>query len=635
MSKNGTILGTNVLIYEVHRCRSAIIADGIAHRKEYRLCFERPKVTKMKMSSKRLISLLLVLAMTVALLCVGVYADPVDETTDPTAADAAATETQPAAESPAAEEPVAVEPAAPAQPATVPAAPATPDPRTDGKKVLTIIGDSIPAGYGLSENVNSLINQFTLHGATIVDGSYPQILRDEAGFDVVHKDARESYTAINYLRWIDEEYDNELAQPKNYYLRWLSECTFFLPKIFGAPTDDTETLKANIKNDIATSDAIVLNLGNNDTFTMALLDFFLRSEYYVYGMAAQPALSALKGKLNLATSLDDLIQMFGGTYADIFTKEEEYLQLFKKNMDRMIRAIRQLNPTAEIYYVGMYNTFEYAEPEDDAIRDFLYQAGVDLCNKLEHYAKEECAFRNDIHYVDVMGTQVWKSDTIYSPSYWLRFLVHCHPDYEGHRFMAEQIMKAMGMDGDTNCPLAKFVDLIPTSWYHEPIDYVLKRGIMDGMTDNMFGPEVTLTRAMVVTMLYAMDGKPSISNLSPFNDVAATDWFVNPVVWAADNGVVSGYDDGSFRPTNPVTREELATMLRSYAQYRNKDTSASGDLSAFVDQSTVSGWAAESVSWAVGHGIINGRSGNRIAPKGTATRAEAATMFTRLCQNVL
>ena len=201
--------------------------------------------------------------------------------------------------------------------------------------------------------------------------------------------------------------------------------------------------------------------------------------------------------------------------------------------------------------------------------------------------------------------------------------------------MAEQIMKAMGMDGDTNCPLAKFVDLVPTSWYHEPIDYVLKRGIMDGMTDNMFGPEVTLTRAMVVTMLYAMDGKPSISNLSPFNDVVATDWFVNPVVWAADNGVVSGYDDGSFRPTNPVTREELATMLRSYAQYRNKDTSASVDLSAFIDQSTVSGWAAESVSWAVGHGIINGRSGNRIAPKGTATRAEAATMFTRLCQNVL
>ena len=483
--------------------------------------------------------------------------------------------------------------------------------------------------------MNSLTNQFTLHGATIVDGSYPQILRDEGGFDVVHKDARESYTAINFLRMIDEEYDNELAQPKNYYLRWLSECTFFLPKLFGSPTNDTENLKANIKNDIATADAIVINLGNNDTFTMALLDFFLRSEYYVYGMAAQPALSALKGKLNAATSLNDLIQMFGGTYADIFTKEEEYLQLFKKNMDRMIGVIRKMNPTAEIYYMGMYNTFEYAQPEDDAIRDFLYQAGVDLCNKLEVYAKQECAYRNDIHYVDVLGTQVWKSDTIYSPSYWLRFLVHCHPDYDGHRFMAEQLMNAMSLDTDANCPLANFIDLIPTGWYHEPIDYVLRRGIMDGMTDHMFGPEVTLTRAMVVTMLYAMDGKPSVNSLSPFGDVQATDWFVNPVVWAADHGIVSGYDDGSFRPSNAVTREELATMLRSYAGYRNMDITANGDLSKFADQAAVSGWANESVSWAAGHGIINGRDGNRIAPKGTATRAEAATMFTRLCQNVL
>ena len=84
-----------------------------------------------------------------------------------------------------------------------------------------------------------------------------------------------------------------------------------------------------------------------------------------------------------------------------------------------------------------------------------------------------------------------------------------------------------------------------------------------------------------------------------------------------------------------MTRAELATMLRSYAGYRNMDITANGDLSKFADQAAVSGWANESVSWAAGHGIINGRDGNRIAPKGTATRAEAATMFTRLCQNVL
>lgn len=586
----------------------------------------------MKKKSNRWIAVLLVVAMTMALLCVGVYADPVEETAQPAVTDETAEPTtEPVTEEtiPAADENDSISNVVPAT---------TVDPQNDGKQVLTIIGDSIAAGYGLSDNPDSLLNQFSLRGNTIVDGSYPQILRDEGGFDVVYKDARESYTAINFLRMLDEEYDNELARPENYYLRWLSECTYFLPKVFGGIAD-TKYLQDNIKNHVATSDAIVINLGNNDTFTMALLDFFLRTEYYVYGASAQVALTALKGKLTPATSLSQLISAFGGTYGDIFTKEEEYLQLFKKNMDRMIRVIRELNPTAKIYYVGMYNTFEYAMPEDDDIRNFLYQAGVDLCNKLETYAKEECAYRNEINYVDVVGTEVWKSETIYSLSYWLRFLVHCHPDYVGHRFMADQILAAMGKgnggSSGHNCALLKFIDLDPSMWYHEPIEYVLNRGIMDGMTENTFAPEATLTRAMVVTMLYALDGKPAVSGNNPFSDVSATDWYVNPVIWASEKGVVSGYTDGTFGPARAVTREELATMLRSYAIYKMKDSSANGDLSGFVDQAAVSDWATNNVSWAVGHGIITGREGNRIAPKGTATRAEAATMFARLCQNVL
>ena len=571
-----------------------------------------------KMSFKRWTSLLLVLAMTLALLCVGVYADPAEEETV-TAPEESVTD------------------AAPVEEASTSVAA---DPQNDGKQVLTIIGDSIAAGYGLSEDVNSLQNQLTLHGNTIVDGSYPQILRDEAGFDVVYKDARESYTAINFLRMLDDDYDTELARPENYYLRFLSECTYILPKIFGG-IDDTQYLQNNIKDHIANSDAIIINLGNNDTFTMALLDFMLRTLYYIYGGAAQPAMTALKGKFTPATSLADVIAMTGGTYADIFTKEEEYLQLFKQNMDRMIGVIRKLNPTAKIYYYGMYNTFEYAEPKDDETRLFLYQAGVDLCTKLETYAKQECAYKDEITYVDVLGTETWASDPVTSPMYWLRFLVHCHPDYVGHRYMADQMMIAMGKKSPSdssehaNCPMAKFVDLVQSMWYHEPIDYVLSHGIMNGMTDNTFGPEVTLTRAMVVTMLYAMDGKPEISGTNPFSDIHEGDWYINPVLWAAEKGVVAGYDDGTFRPSEAVTREELATMLRSYAAYKGKDASANGDLSGFADQASVSSWATDNVSWAVGHGIISGRSGNMIAPRGTATRAEAATMFTRLCQNVL
>ena len=579
------------------------------------------------MNFKRWTALFLVVAMTVALLCIGVYADPADET-PATTPEENVTDTAPDATETSAE---------PEQPA---AAPVTADPQNDGKQVLTIIGDSIAAGYGLSEDVNSLQNQLTLHGNNIVDGSYPQILRDEAGFDVVYKDARESYTCFNFLRMLDSDYDREMANPSNYYYRFLSECTFFLPKLFGG-IDDTEYLKNNIKDHVATSDAIIINLGNNDTFTTALLDMVFRTMYYAYGGAIQPAMTALKGQFTPATTLEDIIGMTGGTYADLFTKLDEYTELFKQNMDRMLGVIRQLNPTAKIYYYGMYNTFEYAGPEDLDLRNMLYQSGIELSNKLKDYATKESAYKDDIIFVDVTGTETWASEPMTSPLYWLQFLVHCHPDYVGHRFMADQMMEAMGKkspgenSGHANCPMAKYVDLVQSMWYHEPIDYVLSHGIMNGMTDNTFGPDVVLTRAMVVTMLYAMDGKPAVSGNNPFSDIQSGDWYINPVLWAAEKGVVAGYDDGTFRPGNPVTREELATMLRSYAAYKGKDASANGDLSGFADWASISGWATDNVSWAVGHGIISGRDGNMIAPKGTATRAEAATMFARVSQNVL
>lgn len=581
-----------------------------------------------KKNVKRLTAMLLVITMTVALLCMGVYADPVNEATD-----TVTPEIQPTTEEPIVSDPVVVEPEQPSeQPISI-------DPQNDGKRVLTVIGDSIAAGYGLSDTPTNPANQINLRGPAIVDGSYPQILRDEAGYDVVNKDARESYTAINFLRMLDDDYDTELARPENYYLRWLSECTFFLPKMFSG-IDDTQNLKNNIRNHIAESDDIIINLGNNDTFTMALLDIVLRTEYYAFGGAIQPALTALKGKFTPATTLTDIISAAGGTYADLFTKEEEYLQLFKKNMTRMLGVIRKINPTAKIYYLGMYNTFACAEPENDALRDFLFQAGEDLASKLKAFATQECPYKDELTYVDVLGAETWKAYNLYNPLYWIQFIVLCHPNYEGHRFIAERLMAAMGKGGSSggnhsNCPLLRFIDLNASNWYHEPIEYVLNNGIMNGMTENTFAPEATLTRAMVVTMLYALDGKPPVGNANSFSDVTEEDWFINPVIWAAQVGVVAGYDDGTFRPSNAVTREELATMLRSYAGYKSKDISASGNLSAFTDQGVVSAWATDNVSWAVGHGIINGRDGNMIAPRGTATRAEAATMFARLCQNVL
>lgn len=188
---------------------------------------------------------------------------------------------------------------------------------------------------------------------------------------------------------------------------------------------------------------------------------------------------------------------------------------------------------------------------------------------------------------------------------------------------------------EQGCPSAVFSDMTPDSWYHSSVDYVLNRHIMTGTSDTTFAPNANLTRAMVCTILYAMEGKPANLTSAGFSDVKAGDWFVNPVNWAAANGVVAGMGDGTFAPNADVTREQLATILRSYAAFKGKDTTPHGDLSAFTDTGDISSWATENIAWAVGAGIISGRPGGTIAPKGTATRAEAATMFKQFCTNVL
>ena len=177
--------------------------------------------------------------------------------------------------------------------------------------------------------------------------------------------------------------------------------------------------------------------------------------------------------------------------------------------------------------------------------------------------------------------------------------------------------------------------MTPDSWYHGPVDYVLNRHIMTGTSATTFEPNSNLTRAMVCTILYAMEGKPAALSSAGFSDVSAGDWFVNPVIWAAANNVVAGMGDGTFAPNANVTREQLATILRSYAVYKGKDVTPNGSLNGFADVADISFWATENITWAVGAGIITGKPGNLVDPKGTATRAEAATMFKQFCTNVL
>ena len=187
--------------------------------------------------------------------------------------------------------------------------------------------------------------------------------------------------------------------------------------------------------------------------------------------------------------------------------------------------------------------------------------------------------------------------------------------------------------GQTQTPQTTFADVPASAWYYNAVEYVYENGLMSGVSGGRFAPDDTLTRAMLVQTLYAMEGRPAAASAG-FADVASGDWYASAVNWAAANGVVSGVSETGFGPNNALTREQLALILYRFAQYKGYDVTGTSDLTAYADGSSVSGWAAEAMSWAVNAGLISGVGGNQIAPTGTATRAQVAQILMNFCENV-
>lgn len=174
-----------------------------------------------------------------------------------------------------------------------------------------------------------------------------------------------------------------------------------------------------------------------------------------------------------------------------------------------------------------------------------------------------------------------------------------------------------------------FNDVSENNWFYDAVMYAYSNGIMNGLDTNVFGPNETTTRAMLVTMLYRAAGEPAVRGTNTFRDVAANTWYTDAIIWANANGIVTGVDDGLFSPNGAITREQLATILYRFAKYVGDDVSASANLTGFVDAGSISDYAQTAMSWAVATGLFEGRDNGKLEPTGTATRAEIATVFMR------
>ncbi|MEE0205700.1 MAG: S-layer homology domain-containing protein [Peptococcaceae bacterium] len=177
-------------------------------------------------------------------------------------------------------------------------------------------------------------------------------------------------------------------------------------------------------------------------------------------------------------------------------------------------------------------------------------------------------------------------------------------------------------------PAMPFVDVDENDWFYDVVLYAYENGLMTGTSADAFAPNTATTRGMIVSMLARLEGVTSAESAG-FTDVAESDWYATAVNWAASEGIVNGFEDDTFRPNDAITREQMAAILYNYADYKGYDVSARADLSGYADAANISSWAEDVLAWANAEGLINGMTATTIDPQGATTRAQTAAMFER------
>lgn len=574
-------------------------------------------------------------------------------------------------------------------------------------ETYTVLGDSIPTGYGIVKTADG--KYLSPHGK-YVSNAYPEIVEQTLGVKNFNIQCRSGFRTVEALRMIDPSVVDTWTEDE------LAFSDFMLKYLDQMDEKEITELQAVAYDQIKNSDLITINLANNDILSYSSMRSTMEAMNGTGNTSLFVALGALAEEANKAGGLGELIGTLlnnGVTIGFLSQYMLEGFQMYMKNWNKLIAKIREINPDAKILAIGMYNPFSTMKLTDASLLEIgrIMDPMIQMVNAYISLGSE---MKDEYTFVDVMGTQAFTFPSFFDSSVFANFTLYVHPTEEGHAYIADKILNALGEnaegsvkgedfnvnvpskvsggsvtasamtakagkevtvtvkadgshdletvtfvegrgnqmmiapDADGNytfrmpssdvnvvaafkdCPSAAFSDLDRSRWYHDPIDYVLSKGIMSGISKKEFAPDAKLTRGMIVQMLYAMAGKPDAGK-APFSDVSAGRYYAKAVAWAEAKGIVAGFEDGTFRPDANVTREQLAVILHGYAESIGASDITAGDLTSFPDGDSVSEWAAESVAWAVGAGLIAGRPDGNIAPTATASRAEVAQMLANFC----
>lgn len=518
---------------------------------------------------------------------------------------------------------------------------------TEKSLVYTCLGDSIAAGYSLPAYVARIDA-----GLVPVEGSYGKIVADALNADEYNAYGTSGVRTQEMLMFLKDGYYGDAVTMYNMHY-WVH-------------TDNIDkelpVLQKKIRNGLAESNLITMGVGVNDlwlTVQGILLQLGTGKPYTGPEDAQKEYMDTVS-----AAGLDaaaDLVQKAADTVFGVATLVPQLVNAigdallnFQSRYEEILQLIRKLNPNAVIVEVGYYNPFDILTPGFNGIIDTYLGSMNSFLKTME---KEY----TNVYYADMTGTETIFGTTLQNDP---------HPTEKGHQFMADQILKVLEgkkfppvpaaekpeepvkpepvlvptetvtpaptqpaepekteRPSDEDAVCAPYTDINRSAWYHAPVHYAIENGIMGGTGSGKFEPGIAVTRGMIAQMIYAMEGKPYVSRAARFDDVAAGKWYTNAVAFVYANRIMGGYSSTAFGPEDYVTREQLATLLRGYAQYKGLRVDHTVGIESFNDAARVSEWAVKGLEWAVGDGIIAGRNGNVLAPQERATRAEVAQML--------
>lgn len=395
-----------------------------------------------------------------------------------------------------------------------------------------------------------------------------------------------------------------------------------------------EKLQNGAVDGLADADVITLTIGGNDL--MAALYSYLTDAYNANRDEAdqitveQLQQALLTGNQDILTFAVQKISGFAGS-----EQATAALQTLSNDLTQIITTIRAANPTVVIVVGNQYNPYAHlAEAVGDnplysAAANMVASAfdkGVTALNGIIALGEAQGAYTvADVYTAFENAAQNPCNAGMTSTG---TLNLDFHPNAYGHQLITDVVSSLFVVTEPPETGSLPFSDVSDSDWYYDPVVYVYTNGLMTGTSDTTFSPNIATTRGMLVSILHRLEGGPSVESAG-FSDVNAGDWYADAVNWAASVGVVSGFEDGTFQPNAPLTREQMAAILYNYTEYKGIDVSNRADLSGYADADQVSEWAADVLSWANAEGLVTSVGDNRLAPQESATRAQLAAILQR------